>query len=232
MNSLLGVGAFLVLVISLYLASDNLDFSWLGFGSYQTVNQSCVCEDVSLCQSIPPRKGFVRLAYAKEANNWKYYNFSEITVLGVWFDTSELDPEMVCTAHRNNVQLHLAGKFGSDTLLNSSQQAQWTDDTLKIIKDNHLDGLSMDYEEIRSPDTEPYLIAFMVDVARKVRSMGPNYQFTTTQPYSPLPYYDLTTIPTVVDYLMIMSYDEENQHDPDNLYPAANQQAWRTVYGK
>ena len=186
----------------------------------------CECEDPFLCQSIPHTSGSVRLAYSKDPPKWKYYNFSEITEIALYFSISELTPEMLCMAHKNNVQLYLAGRFGPQTFINHIRREEWIEKHLRMIRDNYLDGITIDYEKGRNHKTEPLLISFVAELARRLRRMGPNYIITFTEPFTPFHNYDLRTIPKIVDYLMIMSYDEVH------LYPAANQQAWRTVRGE
>ena len=224
---------FIFLYISLNLASSNFNFPGIRFENHQRQNPlPCKCEDTSLCQPIPPTKGNVRLAYSTDPSNWKYYNFSEITEIAVFFDISKLTPEMLCTAHKNNVQLHLEGSFGNQTFIDPSLRELWFQDTLKMITDNYLDGINLDYEQQRNPETDPYLESFVMELSQRLKKMSPHYRITFCEPYAPLPYYDVSTIPKIVDYLMIMSYDEIFQNYPDYLYPAANQQVWRTVYGK
>ena len=222
-----------LLLVVLSRASGNLNFPGIRFENHQRQNPlPCKCEDTSLCQPIPPTKGNVRLAYSTDPSNWKYYNFSEITEIAVFFDISKLTPEMLCTAHKNNVQLHLAGFFGNQTFIDPSLRERWLQDTLKMITDNYLDGINLDYEQQRHPETEPYLESFVMELSQRLKKMSPHYRITFCEHYAPLPFYDVTTIPKIVDYLMIMSYGEISLHDPGYLYPSADQQAWRTVYGK
>ena len=215
------------------LVSGNLNFPGLRFENHHRQNPlPCKCEDTSLCQPIPPTQGNVRLAYSTNPSNWKFYNFSELTEIALFFDISKLTSEMVCMAHKNKVQLHLQGSFGKSTFINPSLREQWFQNTLKTIADNYLDGINLDYEQQRDPETEPYLESFVTELSQRLRKMSPHYRITFCEPSSPLPHYDLSTIPKDVDYLMIMSYDEEIHHQPNYSYPGPNQPAWRTVYGK
>ena len=219
--------------ISLNLASGNLNFPGLRFENHHRQNPlPCKCEDTSLCQPIPPTQGNVRLAYSTNPSNWKFYNFSEITEIALFFDISKLTSEMVCMAHKHKVQLHLAGFFGMLTFLDPFLREQWLQNTLKTITDNYLDGINLDYEDRRDPFTEPFLVSFVKEFSQRLRKISSNYRITFCEPYSPLPHYDMTTIPKIVDYLMIMSYDEIGRHNPGYPFPSANQQVWRTVHGE
>ena len=115
---------------------------------------SCPCEDKSLCDPIPRAKGKTRLAYSRVAANWKYFDLTKITELIIFLDVSEMDPQVICAAHKNNVQLHLMGIFNHDTFLNSTQKEMWLSESLNLVKENFLDGINIDYEEGRSSEWE------------------------------------------------------------------------------
>ena len=226
-----GYYLYVLLLIPISIAS-NLN----GIRNYNFVNNrrlvplSCPCKDTSLCQPIPPSKGSTRLAYSRVAANWKYYDFSKITELIIFFDVSQMDPQMICTAHQNNVQLHLAGFFNHETFLNSTKKEAWITESLNLIKDNFLDGINIDYEEGRDSQSEPYLVIFVEEVSSRLKSMNKNYQLTYCLPTSPLANYDFKTIPYVVDYLMLMDYDQ-NWNNPQHCYASGNEQPQETING-
>ena len=226
--------AFILLLIQFNLASGIFNRRSMSFVNHHRqlpMGCPCQCEDTSLCGPIPHTKGNVRLAYSRDPSNWKYYNLSKLTEIVVFFDVSELDPEMVCMAHKNNVQLHLAGFFGNETFLNQSLQEKWIDDHLKMIVDNNLDGINVDYEENRKAEWEQRLVRFMLELAVRLKSMNSNYQLTFCEPGEPRPYYDFSAIPKIADYLMIMSYDEVWDRDSDYMYPTPNQNPGNTIEG-
>ncbi|KAI6659292.1 Di-N-acetylchitobiase precursor [Oopsacas minuta] len=191
----------------------------------------CTCEDPSLCQPIPRAKGKTRLAYSKVPENWKYYDFTKITELILSFATADIDPELVCMAHKNNVQLHLKGCFTNETYLNPVKQDEWIDDNLKKLTDNYLDGINIDFEQPRNAEHEPLLVSFMVKLSKKLRSMNSNYQLTYCLETFPKPNNDYTTIPEVMDYLMIMDYDQANINEQEHCYASANEHPLTTITG-
>ena len=226
---------YYICVLLLFLSS--VDCNLNGITDYNFVNTrrltplSCPCEDTSLCQPIPRAKSEVKLAYSTTASNWKYYDYSKLTEIAIFFDVAELEPQMICTAHKNNVQLHLKGFFKHETFLNSTQRAMWIKDTLDLVKENFLDGINIDYEEGRSSAWEPHLVKFVEELASTLKNMNPNYQLTYCLPTWPLDNYDFDTIPKIVDYLMLMDYDQ-NWNNPTHCYASANQQAQVTLNGK
>lgn len=224
--------AFILLLIPFNLASGIFNRRSMNFVNHHRHSpMGCLCEDASLCGPIPHTKGNVRLAYSTDPSNWKYYNLSKLTEIAVWFDVSRLEPEMVCMAHKNNIQLHLAGFFGNETFLNQSLQEIWIEDHLKMIVDNNLDGINVDYEENRRADWEIFISRFMVELAARLKNMNSNYQMTFCEPWEPRLYYELSTIPKIADYLMIMSYDEVWDRDSSYMYPTANQKPGKTIEG-
>ena len=198
---------------------------------HRLVTLSCPCEDPSLCQPIPPARGKTRLAYSTEPLNWKYYDYTRITEIALFFDISEIDPQMICTAHKKNVQLHLAVFFTNQTFLNTTKKDIWIENSLKLLKDNFLDGINIDYEEERTSEWEPYLVAFFEELSYKMRKISPNYQLTYCLPLRPEINHDLVSIPKVVDYFMLMDYGEALVIDPDHCYATANQQPVKVLEG-
>ncbi|KAI6659291.1 Di-N-acetylchitobiase-like [Oopsacas minuta] len=215
---------FCLILINLASSTDIADHN-------RRSTSTCPCEDASLCEPIPPAKGKTRLAYSKEPGNWKYYDFTKITEMVLFFDITEIDPEIVCVAHKYNVQLHLRGCFGNETFRNSTKQEKWIQENLKLLTDYHLDGINVDYERPRIAQWEPQLVDFMVELSIRVRSMNSNYQLTYCLPTDPLLHYEMVTIPTVMDYLMIMDYDHVWDIHPNHCFATANQQPMKTIFG-
>ena len=225
--------AFILLLIQFNLASGIFNGRSSSFvNRHREPAMGCPCEDTSLCGPIPPTKGNVRLAYSRVPFNWKYYDLSKLTEIVLFFDISMLDPEMVCAAHKNNVQLHLAVFFRSETFLNQFLQEKWISDHLKMVVDNNLDGINVDYEQNRNAEWEPLIVRFMIELAVRLKSMNSNYTLTFCEPEEPRQYYDFATIPKIVDYLMLMSYDEVWDRYSGYRYPTANQNPGNTIEGK
>ena len=222
----------ILLLIPISIASNLNGITNSNFvNNHRLVPLSCPCEDKSLCDPIPRAKGKTRLAYSRVAANWKYFDLTKITELIIFFDVSEMDPQVICAAHKNKVQLHLMGIFNHETFINSTQKEMWMSESLKLVKENFLDGINIDYEEGRSSEWEPYLVKFVEEISSTLKSMNPNYQLTYCLPVSPLANYDLATIPKVVDYLMLMDYDQ-SWNNPQHCYPSANQQPHVSIDGK
>ena len=113
---------FYILLLIQISVTSNLNGRTKFVNNHRTIPFSCPCEDVSLCKPIPPADGKTRLAYSINPSNWKYYDFTKITEIAIYFDISKLDPQLICTAHKNNVQLHLKGLFTNETFLNSNEK--------------------------------------------------------------------------------------------------------------
>ena len=102
-----------------------------GFKNFHFVNNhrisplKCPCQDASLCQPIPRAKGHTKLAYSTNPSNWKYYELSKITELALTYDISKMDPQLICAAHKINVQLHLMISFTNETFMNATKTEEW-----------------------------------------------------------------------------------------------------------
>ena len=187
-----------------------------GFKNFHFVNNhrisplKCPCQDDSLCQPIPRAKGYTKMAYTEEPSNWKYFELSKITELALTYDVSKMDPQLICAAHKNNVQLHLMVTFTNETFMNETKTGEWIDDQLDLLKENYLDGINIDYESGRPTAWIPNISYLVGNLSEKMKLSSPNYQLTYCIFGNPLGNPELfhsSTIQTSVDYLMIMAYD-------------------------
>ena len=211
-----------------------------GFKNFHFVNNhrisplKCPCQDASLCQPIPRAKGHTKLAYSTNPSNWKYYELSKITELALTYDVSKMDPQLICAAHKNNVQLHLMITLSNETFMDGIKTGEWIEDQIDLLKENYLDGIDIDYEVPRQVKWIPHIVNLVGNLSERMKLSSPNYQLTYCifgDPSNNPEVFNSIIIPTVVDYFMLMAYDDGFSIEKDECYATANQSPELTIIG-
>ena len=182
-------------------------------------DSACPCSDPDLCKplSVGPRKEIIGFVTAKD--NWKMYNYTYLTTLAIF---TELDPQLVCLAHQNNVRVVLAANFDLTKLEDLDYRANWISATIDNIKSSFLDGINIDVEDpipsINSK-TDQLFMVFLDEIATAFHKEIPGSSVSADVAWSPKCIdgrcYDHVSMADYMDFLVVMSYDERSQiHGP------------------
>ena len=182
-------------------------------------NSACPCSDPDLCKplNVGPRKEIVGFVTAKD--NWKMYNYTYLTTLAIF---TELDLQLVCHAHQNNVRVVLAANFNLTKLDDFDYRDNWISTTIDTVKSSFLDGINIDVEDpipsIHS-ETDQLFMVFLNEIATAFHREIPGSSVSADVAWSPKCIdgrcYDHLSMANYMDFLVVMSYDERSQiHGP------------------
>ena len=180
---------------------------------------ACPCSDPDLCKplSVGPRKEIIGFVTAKD--NWKMYNYTYLTTLAIF---TELDPQLVCHAHQNNVRVVLGVYFDLTKLDNFDYRDHWISATLDSVKSSFLDGINIDIEDpIPSIDslTDQLFMVFLDEISTAFHREIPGCSVSADVAWSPNCIdgrcYDHLSMANYMDFLLVISDDEQSQiHGP------------------
>ena len=178
-------------------------------------DSACPCSDPDLCKplNIGPRKEIIGFVTAKD--NWRMYNYTYLTTLAIF---TELDQQLVCHAHQNNVRVVLKAKFDLSKIDNFDYRDHWISTTLDNVKSSFLDGINIDIEDpISSIDskTDQLFMVFLDEIATAFHREIPGSSVSADVSWSPHCIadrcYDHLSMANYMDFLVVMSYDERSQ---------------------
>ena len=183
-------------------------------------DSACPCSDPDLCKplNIGPRKEIIGFVTAKD--NWRMYNYTYLTTLAIF---TELDPQLVCHAHQNNVRVVLAANFDLSKLDDFDYRDQWISTTLDSVKSSFVDGINIDVEDPISSigsKTDQLFMIFLDEIATAFHREIPGSSVSADVAWSPHCIdgrcYDHLSMANYMDFLVVMSYDERSQirHGP------------------
>lgn len=117
----------------------------------------CPCENRSLCQPIQREVQYEKLAFMISSSNWKSYDYTQLTTIVIC--TEQIDPQLICLAHANQVRLLWIAGFDVKLLSNATARALWIEQQVDKVKQTFTDGVNFDVEDViedKSPAVEQY----------------------------------------------------------------------------
>ncbi|KAJ8300284.1 hypothetical protein KUTeg_021803 [Tegillarca granosa] len=130
---------------------------------------------------------------------WSKYNWTKITTIVM---VGYVSPEVMCFAHKHGVRAVIINSFPTNQLTNATARSDWVQTQLKLVTDNYLDGINIDYEDAipqSMPQQKLGLTQLVtVDVAWSPRCIDSRC-------------YDYAGISNYTDFIFVMSYDEQSQ---------------------
>ncbi|XP_062510251.1 di-N-acetylchitobiase-like isoform X1 [Corticium candelabrum] len=186
-------------------------FTFLSYAS-----ASCPCSDESHCQPIasPPKQEI--FAFSTEPNNWRQYDWSKVTTVALFRNPN--DPELMCYAHSKGARVVLRGLFSVAKLTNKTERDLWLKTQVEMAKEYHMDGINIDIEDPISDSDSALrddLTQLVFDTKVAFAGAIPGSQVSFDIAWSPDcadgRCYDTVGLANVVDFLVVMSYDERSQ---------------------
>lgn len=155
-----------------------------------------------------------------------YHQLSQVSPL--WFSVSPdgsvantgFDSSLVTEAHSHHVKvvpLFVNGKGSTNVLLNRRTRLAAAQNIASVVKSDHLDGASIDFELLK-PSSRSDLSAFVHDLSAKLHPMH-KIVAVSVFPLVGLPAsingaYDYHALAQSADYLVIMAYDHHYSGGP------------------
>ncbi|XP_054757207.2 di-N-acetylchitobiase-like [Lytechinus pictus] len=178
----------------------------------RTAAGNCPCSDPSWCDTIKTTRSKEIYLFSVSSHNWQHYDWDHITTIAMF---GYYDPKLMCFAHSKGVRVVVLGGFGADLLTNVTAQVEWVMSKVNYAIDNHMDGINLDIEFPLTKEEAP-LLNSMVQMTTKVFKQSiPYSQVTFDVAWSPncidLRCYDYKAIADAVDFVFVMSYDEQSQ---------------------
>ncbi|XP_001627848.2 di-N-acetylchitobiase [Nematostella vectensis] len=206
-----------------------------------TLCRKCPCKEESLCEPITRPPGKECLVWTTTPNVWRKtdfnapgYNWSKITTIGMF---REWDDELFCTAHSKGVRVVLVSGFPVEKLSNSQVRKDWIKNKTTEAKENFADGINIDIEgPIEKGSKEVTLLTKLVNnVAKAFRKEFKHTQISFDAAWSPDCIdgrcYDLKAIVDIVDFMVIMAYDQQSQIKEGPCIAKANSPYSQTLEG-
>lgn len=185
----------------------------------------CPCEDPSLCDTIsrPPGKEF--LMFSTKSNDWRKYDWGKVTTIALF---RPWDDELMCEAHKRGVRVVLAANFPTEKLSSKETRTKWVKNLTSEALARHADGVNIDIESpILKRSREVTLLTKLVnETATAFRASFKNAQISFDVAWSPNCVdgrcYDAEALSQVVDFLVVMAYDEQSQIKTGDCVAKAN----------
>ncbi|XP_071490541.1 di-N-acetylchitobiase-like [Diadema antillarum] len=183
--------------------------------------EGCPCEDPTLCDTITTTPQKEIMIFSVSSSNWQHYDWDHITTVVMF---NYYDPKLMCHAHSRGVRVVTLGEFKVDLLKNDTARTEWAMEKVNYVTRLFLDGINLDIEFPLSADEAP-LLTSMVDMTTKVfKNSIPHSQVTFDVAWSPgcvdLRCYEYKKIADIVDFVFVMSYDEQSQIQGDCIAKA------------
>ncbi|XP_041465888.1 di-N-acetylchitobiase-like [Lytechinus variegatus] len=171
---------------------------------------SCPCSNHTLCEPIRTKAEKEVVAFSGSGAYWKHYFWDNITAVIV---REGFDPRIMCHAHSKGVRIVMMGTFSLDTLFNESARTAWIERTVESAIGNFTDGFNIDFEQPLDKSQAGVLTEMVKQIKDAFSKAMPYSQVTLDSPYTPdcrifKRCYDYHAIGEIVDYIMIMAYDE------------------------
>ncbi|XP_030850869.1 di-N-acetylchitobiase [Strongylocentrotus purpuratus] len=174
--------------------------------------QNCPCTDPSLCDTIKTTRTKEIFLFSVSSHNWQDYDWDHITTITMF---GYYDPKLMCFAHSKGVRVVDLGGFGADLLTNDTARIEWVMSKVEFAVINHLDGINLDIEFALTKEEAPLLTSFVQMTTEVFKQSIPHSQVTFDVAWSPdcidLRCYDHKAIADTVDFVFVMSYDEQSQ---------------------
>jgi len=127
------------------------------------------------------------------------------------------DPNLLCTAHKNNVRLIAAAPSGIPLTSNETLRQIYIQQAIQLVKDNYLDGITFDYESPiawNAPGRD-YYTQLVTEATKAFHSAIPGSQISVCVAWSPDDIdgrsYDYPGLAQGSDLLYVMGYDTRSQ---------------------
>eukprot|EP00057_Strongylocentrotus_purpuratus_P005987 XP_011660461.1 PREDICTED: di-N-acetylchitobiase [Strongylocentrotus purpuratus] len=169
----------------------------------------CPCSNHTLCDPIRTTAKKEVVAFSGSGADWRHYFWDNITAVIVG---DGFDPQMMCHAHSKGVRIVMRGACSLETLFNESARTAWAEQTVQSAVGNFTDGFNIDFEQPLQKSQAHYLTDMVRQIKDAFKKALPYAQVTLDSPYSAEctfgRCYDYRAIGEIVDYIMIMAYDE------------------------
>ncbi|GAB6030791.1 hypothetical protein CHUAL_007638 [Chamberlinius hualienensis] len=177
---------------------------------------TCPCSDQSWCNAIQtgPRKEVFIFTLTPDNTTWLKFDWNKVTtIVNVGF----YSPDLMCYAHSKGVRVVNLSSLPASQLLNETRRAEWIQEQVQDAQTKFLDGLNIDMEdpiENGSPEVAA-LTQLSGDTRVAFAEAIPGSQVTFDIAWSPAGidgrFYDAIGLSEAVDFLFVMSYDEQSQ---------------------
>ena len=178
----------------------------------------CPCNNKELCNPVQGSPDKEVLGFMTSPYNWKQYNWSELTTVGLFCDMNDTELyELMCHAHANQVRLVANTRSQLLKLPDESSRQKFYAQLLEYVQKYFLDGINIDVEDpiINGSDEEALLTKSVREIFTLFKSNSSDYQVTFDFAWSPNCIdgrcYDYWQISQWTDFVIIMAYDERSQ---------------------
>ncbi|XP_077978387.1 di-N-acetylchitobiase-like [Glandiceps talaboti] len=175
---------------------------------------NCPCSDPSWCKPVTRKPDKEVYAFSVNGNNWKHYDWSKVTTIVMF---GYYDPDLMCYAHSKQVKVVMAGFFPIANITDAKSRNLWVVDQLQKSVDWHMDGINIDIEDpVNTSSIQQHLLTELVDqTVIAFHTLNEFSQVTFDVAWSPdcidKRCYDYKAIAGAVDFVFVMSYDEQSQ---------------------
>ncbi|KAJ9586019.1 hypothetical protein L9F63_020316, partial [Diploptera punctata] len=195
-----------------------------------------MCENEAWCQPVTSVASNEVFAFMNGCQKevWSTFDWNKLTTLAVSDCT---DPELICFAHQHNVRVVLFGTCPTDYLLNATAREAWIQEKLDLVQKHNLDGYNIDFEDAieKNSSLVAGLTSFANETAEKFHKAIPSSQVTFDIAWSPPGvdgrWYDYFQLSQIMDFLFVMSYDEQSQIFDSECTARANSGIRKTEEG-
>ncbi|XP_059839530.1 di-N-acetylchitobiase-like [Hypanus sabinus] len=116
-------------------------------GKQQT---KCHCKNLALCQPVIQNEQMKKdkeiFIFDNGGKDWKHYIWSNITTI---IASQQYDPELLCHAHANGVQLFLRVTVPPvRTIWTKQKMSEWVNKQVKLVKTHQMDGINLHLDQV------------------------------------------------------------------------------------
>ncbi|KAI6652626.1 Di-N-acetylchitobiase-like [Oopsacas minuta] len=191
--------------------------------------RKCPCKYSDSCDIIPLQKdkkiiiGFMTdLGYSF----FRFYEMYKLTTVFLPLNDTEFLQDFLCYAHEQKVSVLLRVDPTLKVVLNNSLHRQWAQETIKTVQDRYLDGINFDFQSPLDFDHASYYTSLVNYTCTNLRVANKEYQCSLNMPWSgdciDGRCYNVYSIAEVVDYIVILSFDVQDDEDGPPCYARAN----------
>eukprot|EP00658_Telonema_sp_P-2_P066818 TRINITY_DN55785_c0_g1_i1.p1 TRINITY_DN55785_c0_g1~~TRINITY_DN55785_c0_g1_i1.p1 ORF type:complete len:217 (+),score=45.91 TRINITY_DN55785_c0_g1_i1:70-720(+) len=168
----------------------------------------CPCQDASLCDPVTIQHSKEVFGFLGNSANWSLLDWDTITTVA-WAS----DPELVCTAHAHGARVIAGVPSGMPLSDDPAVRAVWVAKTVAMVKLQHLDGVTFDYESPLAWDDprNQYYVALVNETTTALHAALPGSQVSVCVAWSPDDIdgraYDNAGLAAAADLLYVMVYD-------------------------
>ncbi|KAL5012559.1 hypothetical protein ScPMuIL_011110 [Solemya velum] len=162
-----------------------------------------------------PQQAIFIFTLRNESKVWSQFDWSRVTsVVMVGF----ISPELMCFAHSKGARVILMANIPVSSLANKTKQLDWVVKKAIAVRDNHLDGINIDFEsaipanrsDLREAFTELVILTYVA-----LKDLSHFLQLTVDVAWSPycidLRCYNYTMLALASEFVFVMGYDERSQ---------------------